>query len=206
MNDIQKTKDEQDSAWVSIETPFGGEWLAHFISDISRVFRINSLMIYDEFRQTGPGEYRIKAENLSNDKMIETDLRVEPDGHDLVVRYSDSLKSATRLHIEEKPDGLANLIITDEYGGTSKAERKTRIDEVDKSLITWGRDIHKYVHQLDKWSWLPGFKWYMGGFWLRMKPRARRICYLLIMITIAEFVMFAMVITVFTLELDKYLR
>jgi len=206
MNDIQKTEEQRDSAWVSIETPFGAEWLAHFIGDVSRVFRINSMMIFDEFRQTGPGEYRMKAKNLSNDKMIETGLRVEPDANDLVVRYSDGLKSATRLHIEEKPGGLASLIITDEYGGTSQAERESRIDEVDKSLIKWGQDIHRYVHLLDRWGWLPGFKWYMGGYWLRMKPLARRIAYLLIMITIAEFIMFLMVFTVFWLELDKYLR
>jgi len=206
MTDIQKTDDQQDSAWVSIDTPFGAEWLAHFISDPSRVIRINSLMIFDEFKQTGPAEYIMKAKNLSNDRMVDTVLKVEPEGSDLIVRYSNGLKTATRFHIDEKPGGLANLVITDEYGGAAQAEREARIDEVDKSLIKWGQDIHRYVHQLDKWGWLPGFKWYMGGFWLRMKPLARRICYLLIMITIAEFVMFLMVFTVFWLELDKYLK
>ncbi|MHA1598446.1 MAG: hypothetical protein ACTSV1_06955 [Alphaproteobacteria bacterium] len=208
MTDIQKTEEEeQDSAWVSIETPFDAEWLAHFISDPGRVVRINSLMLFDEFEQIGPAEYRMKAQNLSNDKLVETTFKAEAEGSDLIIRYSDGLKSATRFHIEDKPGGVANLIITDEYGGgTSKQEREARIDEVDKSLIKWGQDVHKYVHQLDKWGWLPGFKWYMGGFWLRMKPLARRIAYLLIMITIAEFVMFLMVFTVFWLELDKYLR
>jgi hypothetical protein len=34
---------------------------------------------------------------------------------------------------------------------------------------------------------------------------ARRICYLLIMITLLEFIAFLMVFTIFWLELDKYL-
>ena len=38
-----------------------------------------------------------------------------------------------------------------------------------------------------------------------MKPAARRISYILIMITLAEFVLFLMVFTVFWLELDKYI-
>jgi hypothetical protein len=196
---------DEDSAWVIIETPFDADRLRRFVGDIERLYRINSLLEFEELSQTGEREYRMKARNLSNGMSLETDLKVRTEKNRLVVTYSNGLKTSTTFRVDAKADGKAQLVVTDEYGGTSSEEREARIDEVDKSLVPWGRDLHRYLRLSKRWSLVPGWKFYMRRVWQPMKPSARRICYLVSMITLIEFVVFLMIFSVFWLELDKYL-
>ncbi len=172
---------------------------------MERLFRINSLLEITEWKDLGDDEYRLEADNLSNGRTIKTQLKAERGDPSLGVVYSDGLKTRTTFRIEPKPDGTAGLIITDDYSGTPAAEREARIDEVDKSLVQWGRDLRLYLLMWKKWRWIPGWKWYKYRVWQPMRPMARRICTMLILITLVEFVVFLMVFTIFWLELDKYL-
>ncbi|MAG96620.1 MAG: hypothetical protein CMM08_08050 [Rhodospirillaceae bacterium] len=196
---------DDDAAWVTIETPFDADRLRRFLEDIKRLYRINSMLEFEELRQTGDREYRLKAKNLSNGRSVETDLEVRRADGGVIVTYSNGLKTSTTFRVDPKPDGNAQLVVTDDYGGTSGEEREARIDEVDKSLVQWGRDLHRYLRLSKRWSAVPGWNFYMRRVWQPMKPSARRICYLLSMITLAEFVVFLMVFSVFWLELDKFL-
>lgn len=197
--------EEHDAAWVTIQTPYDAGWLKGFLDDIERLYRINSLTEFKEWRDSGNGKYLLKAKNLSNGKSLETALSVTADEGCVNVAYSSGLKTATRFRIEANADGPASLVITDDYGGTPIEERDARIDEVDKSLVQWGHDIHRYLHQWKRWSWIPGWRWYMRRVWQPMSPSARRIVFMLIMISVVEFVMFLFVFLIFWLELDKYL-
>ncbi len=199
------SRDGEDAAWVTIETPFDAVELRPFLDDVERLYRINSLLVFEDWRQIDATHYRLQAKNLSNDRLLDLELDVETDDDGIVVRYSEGLKTATRFRVEPRPDGSANLIVTDDYSGTSPDEREARIDEVDKSLVEWGRSLHRYLRQWKKWSWVPGWKFYMRRVWQPMKPMARRICFILIVVTAAEFVAFLFVFTIFWLELDKYL-
>lgn len=196
---------ERDAAWVTVKTPFNGEYLRGFLEDVERLYRINALTEFKEMRRTGDGEYHMKIKNLSNGKNLETDLKVTMVDSGIKVSYSNGLKTATIFSIKPDADGTASMVITDEYGGSCAEERQTRIDEVDKSLAQWGRDIHSYLHYWKRWSWIPGWRWYMLRFWQSMKPSARRICYMLLLITFAEFLMFLFVFLIFWLEMDKYM-
>ena len=194
-----------DSAWVAIETPYDAKWLSGFLDDVERLFRINSQMVFTKWEDLGNNEYHIVADNLSNEKTINTGFKADRIGDTLTLTYSQGLKTTTTFRIEPQANGTANLVITDDYGGTPADQRQARIDEVDKSLIQWGRDLRLYLLTWKKWARLPGWKWYMLRVWQPMRPMARRICYLLIMITLLEFIAFLMVFTIFWLALDKYL-
>jgi len=200
----EKGDPENDSAWVSIETPFPPEELRAFLDDVERLFRINSYWVFKEWNAAGDGRSHISFKNLSNDTVLETDITVEPDENGVTVLYSDGLKTSTRFQVEPQPDGTAKLIVTDDYSGTGKEEREARIDEVDKSLVQWGRDFHTYLRLWKRWSWFPGWSWYRRRVWQSMQPMARRISYMLIIITALEFLAFLMVFTIFWLELDTY--
>lgn len=201
----EKYDPENDAAWVTIETPFEADELAGFLDDVERLFRINSLLEITEWKDLGDGGYRLEAANLSNKRTIKTQLKAVREGDTLTVTYSEGLKTTTTFRLDPKPDGTANLIITDDYSGAPAAEREARIDEVDKSLIQWGRDLRLYLLMWKKWRWIPGWKWYKRRVWQQMRPMARRICTMLILITLVEFVFFLMVFTIFWLELDKFL-
>ena len=158
------------------------------------------------FRETiDPNQFRLKAKNQSNGRTVETDLDVEAIDDGILVRYSDGLKSSTSFRVRAQAPNLANLIVTDDYSGTPVDQREARIDEVDRSLAHWGKGLHRYLKQWKRWSWLPGWQYYMRRVWQPMKPMARRIVFLLIAITAAEFVVFLFIFAIFWLELGKYI-
>ncbi|NQU57256.1 MAG: hypothetical protein HQ513_08470 [Rhodospirillales bacterium] len=201
----EKCAPEDDSAWVAIETPFAAAWLAEFLNDVERLFRINSQLVFTHWEDLGNNEYRFEVNNLSNEKTVNTGFKAIREGDTLTLTYSEGLKTTTTFRLDPQPDGTANLSITDDYSGTSVDEREARIDEVDKSLVQWGRDLRLYLLMWKKWEWVPGWKWYKRRVWQPMRPMARRICTMLLLITFLEFVVFLMVFTIFWLELDKYL-
>lgn len=198
-------QDSQDAAWVIIETPFAPQDLRLFLADIERLYRINPMLTFEDWQQTGEGEFLLRAKNANNGKLVDTRLTVARSEDGLDVRYANGLKTATTFRIEVRSGGGANLIVTDDYSGTPVAERESRMDEVDNSLIPWGEALHRYFRQWKRWSWLPGWKFYMRRVWQPMRPLARRIVFLLIVVTLLEFVVFLFVFTIYRLEMHKYM-
>ncbi len=190
---------EGDSAWVSADTPFSTEDLKELCADPIRLLRINSQMEFKELRQTGPNAYSIKAKNLSNDKFIDTTFTMSETDDAITLNFDGGIKTKTVFKIEESKKG-ALLKVIDDYTGTPIEDREKHLDEVDKSLLIWGGDLFKYFQNWKRWTWIPGWKWYMRRVWQPMKPSSRRIAYMLWMITAFEFAVFLMVLTVFVVE------
>jgi hypothetical protein len=191
---------------VTIETSYSTADLRAFLDDVERLYRINNLLVFEEWSRIGENRYRLRAENLSNGKQFESDLEVESGADGITVRYAEGLRTATSFRVVPGTGDCANLIVTDDYAGTSLAEREERIGEVDKSLIPWGIDIHRYLRRWKRWSWLPGWKLYMRRLWQPMKPMARRIAFMLWIVTAAEFVVFLLIFAIFWLELYQFLE
>ncbi len=192
----------KDLAQVTVETSFDAPFLLDFIRDIERIFRINSLMEFTHWEKKAPCTYAIGGKNLSNNRSFDTTIFIEPFENGVNVRYGDGIKSATHITLTKNGTGLT---ITDDYSNLPVSERQKRLDEVDKSIVQWGHDIHRYLRQTKRYAFIPGWQWYMRRVWQPMKPSSRRICALLIMITTAEFVVFLAVFTIFWLELDYFL-
>ena len=202
--DATDTEDGGDAAWVTIETPMTAAALLAFChADVERLFRINSMLKFEEWRQVAENKHRVHLRNLANDKELETGLHVESLADGLRVTYDNGLKSATIFRVEATGDG-AQLVVTDDYSGTPIEERQARTDEVDPSLVQWGHDLHRYLARWNRWSRLAPWRWYMTRFWQPMTPLARRVVFLLIVISAMEFAVFLMVLAIFVLELDKF--
>ena len=197
--------DNEDAAWVSIDTPFNAKELRDFLDDVERLYRINSMLVFENWEKINDREYRLKLKNLSNGKLLETALNVDSTDDGISVSYQHGLRSTSTFRVESKDDGKARLVVTDDYSGTPMSEREKRLDEVDKSLVNWGNDLYRYLRQWKRWSWVPGWQWYMRKIWQPMKPMGRRIAYILFVISAAEMILFLLVFTVFRLELSKYL-
>lgn len=197
--------DERDAAWVTIETPFGNSALLSFLDDVERLYRINPMLVFERWEQTGGCAFRLAAKNLSNGKRLDTGLEAEFTADGVIVRYDSGIRSSTSFRVESSNTGDARLIVTDDYSGTPRAERDARVDEVDRSLVHWGNALYRYLRQWKRWSWVPGWRFYMRRVWQPMRPMARRITFILLVLTLAEIVLFGVVFIVFRLELDKYI-
>lgn len=193
-----------DAAWVSVETPLDAATLARHVADIEGILRVNPYLEFEEWREIEPGRYRFRARNLSNKQAIDTSVRVERAADATILHYESGLKTRTAFRVE-RGSGGARLVITDDYGGIPVEERAGRVDEVDRSLLTWGGDLYRYFRAWHRWSWLAPWRWYMRRVWREMRPTARRIAYMLWLLTAFEIAAFALIFTVFVLELDKYI-
>lgn len=199
-----KDQEYRDAAWVTVETPMSAAALTAFChADVERLFRINSLLRFEQWRQVGEDDYHLRVRNLSNEQTLETDIHVErlPDG--LRISYAGGLKTATDFRVA-KAEGGATLTVTDDYSGTPLAERQARADKVDRSLVQWGHDLRHYLVRWHRWSRYPLWRWYMNRIWQPMTPVGRRVVFALVVISALEFVAFLMVMTIFVLELEKY--
>jgi len=190
----------EDAAWVTIETPFDSNELKAFIGDLERLFHINSQLEFEHWQPVDSDEYFIKARNLSNGKYVDTSLNVEEMPEGLRIHYSKGLKRSTTLRVIPGDQG-ALLEIVDDYSGTPEEQRQARLDEVDRSLVAWGHDLHIYMKHWKRLSWFVPWRWYITRIWQNMKPSARRISSWIVWITIAELVIFLMVFTIFWLEM-----
>lgn len=184
-NDVAPPVASTDAAWVIIETPLSATDLSAFLADIERLFRINPLLEFDTFERLGPNQYRLKARNLSNDRVIDVAFAVHetPDG--LRIDYAGGLKSHTRITIDAAPNG-SRLVVSDHYESVPEQDRHQRLAEVDLSLNAWGRALHDYLRRWVRWRWLAPWRWYMTRVWQPMRPSARRIVFMIWVISLFE--------------------
>lgn len=197
---------DTDAAWVTVTTPYTRDALRPFLKDAERLLRINSAYIFEAWEKTAEDHFKVRLRNQSNKNILETVITVSRLDDDAIsLSYADGLKRHTTFRLEDGDEGLANLVITDDYSGVSEEQREARIDEVDHSLVAWGHDLFRYLRAWKKWGKIRPWAWYMQRVWLPMRPMARRVTALIIAITILEFVAFLMVFMIFWLELDQYL-
>lgn len=190
----------RDAAWVSVEAPFPAHRLQEFLGDPERLFRINPLLEVHNWGKRGSGGIRFEGRNLSNGKAFTTELSIQERKDGLWIGYQGLLKTSTTFHVEPRGPQASLLTITDDYSGTPEQEREARLDEVDRSLLQWGQDLHRYLQAWRRWSWLPPWRWYMTRVWQPMKPSARRITRWVIWITLGEMAVFLLVLAILVLE------
>lgn len=190
----------RDAAWVTVPVPQDAGTLARLCRDVEALFRVNPYLYFSAWKQTGPARYHAEFENQSNQQKLTLDFEVVPGpGQGFSVHYAGGLKQRTIFTIESATDG-SRLTITDDYEGLPAAERAARTAEADKSLHAWGVALRAYFVRLKRWSWLPGWRWYLRRVWVPMKPSARRIVWLLYLITVVEFFFFLFVLLIYLIE------
>ena len=190
----------RDASWVIVDTPLSLPALRAFCADIERLLRINPYLEFRRWQLTGADSIHTSFRNLSNQQTLELDLRIERESEDaFALIYRAGIKARTRFVLEAVGAG-SRLTITDNYAGLTPAERDERLPEVDKSLTAWGWGLHEYLRREQRWGRYALWRWYMRWLWLPMTPRARRITYMLVLITAAEFVLVLLVAMIYWIE------
>ena len=193
----------RDASWVSVDTPLELAALRDFCADIERLFRINPYLEFVAWQRSGADSHRASYRNLSNHQCVTVDMWIERESDDVFsLVYSDGIKARTRWELEPLAAG-SRLTITDDYSRLPDAERTVRIDEVDKSLSAWGWALHEYLQRERRWGSFAPWRWYMRRWWLPMTPRARRITYMLVLLTAAEMVLIMLGALIYSLEFSR---
>lgn len=186
---------EQDAAWVAIDVPLTPSRLAEFCVDVERLYRINPYLEFRRWHATARGA-GVAFKNLSNGRDFEAELEVIRISElELAVRHDRGIKRETRFRIEPR-DGGSRLVITDVYGATPSPD----LAQVDRSLRAWGIALREYLQREARWGRFSAWRWYMRRVWVPMKPSARRITYIILVVTVAEIALLALVMAVYWAE------
>ncbi|BAV33850.1 hypothetical protein SCL_1545 [Sulfuricaulis limicola] len=189
-----------DAAWVSLPAPFPPDELHRHCRDIEVLFRLNPYYYFDVWRQTGSDTFHAEFENQSNQTRQILDLRIEINsGHGITVNYNGGIKKCTVFTIEPTLQG-SRMTVTDDYDLLPVTEREERKAEVDRSLKAWAESLRLYFLRRKRWSWLPGWRWYIRRVWMPMKPSTRRIVWFIYLISVAEFFFFLFVLLIWLVE------
>ncbi len=189
-----------DAAWTSFPTPFPPDVLQQYCRDVEALFRANPYYYFDVWRYTGPDIFHAEFSNQSNQTSQILNLEItQGPGHGITINYDAGIKKRTLFMIEPTPHG-SRVTIMDDYDLLPSAERELRKSEVDKSLSAWAESLRVYFLRLKRWSWLPGWRWYLRRVWLPMKPSARRIVWFISLVTVAEFLFFLFVLMIYLVE------
>lgn len=184
----------EDAAWVRVPTRLTPAELAPLLRDAEVILRLNPYYYFRELRPIGPDRFHAAFENQSNHQQVDVEVSVEPGpGDGVTLRYHGGIKRRTIVSIEPFEQGNY-VVLTDDYGGVSEAERRERDAEVDRSIVAWGEALRVYLVRLRRYSWIPGWRWYIRRVWIGMKPNQRRIVWLIYLITVAEFFFFLFLI------------
>ncbi len=188
-----------DAAWVVIDTPLASQALAVFCRDVERLYRINPYLEFRTWENTGNGQIHAAFRNLSNKLEYDLRLRLEHGtDSEFTVRYDSGAKRSTRFEIEAAPGG-SRLRITDDYTCSTPGMFPDP-DQADKSLHAWGVALKAYLKWESRWGKWAVWRWYMRRIWVPMKPAARRITFIIIMVTLAEIALFALVMAIYWIE------
>jgi hypothetical protein len=194
---------EEDKAWVTIQTPLPLAELRSFCSRLEHLYRINPYLEFRQWRETGAGRFHVELRNLSNERDVVDDFVLEQESENVFrVRYLGGIKRHTEFRLEPFADG-SRLTVTDDYGALAAAERQARAAEVDKSLNAWGHALYVFFRRWKRWGWIAPWRWYMRRAWMPMKPSARRIVWMVILIAIVEFFFFLFVLLIYLFEQNK---
>ncbi len=201
MNELAAPIADDNAAWASINTPLKVDELKTFCQDIERLFRINPMLEFHQWENLADDQYRMSVKNISRGVPfeLETELRVENHSQSIIIHYSSGLKNKTILKFEPSEQG-SKLTIIDDYSGLSKEESQNRINEVDRSLVTWVNYLQRFMIMWRRWSRFSLWRWYMRGVWQPMKPAGRRITYILLWISVVEVALIALGVAIYLVE------
>jgi hypothetical protein len=192
----------EDKAWVEIVAPVDMRTLRTLCDDLECLFRINPYLDFKVWRGAGPDRFHIEMHNNSNDQELALDLtRTRNSDTSFSVQYAQGLKAITQFELSATPQG-SKLVITDDYNRLPQNEREQRINEVDRSLEAWGRDIYEYLMRYKRWGWFAPWRWYMRRVWTPMTPMARRVVWMVILVDVAFFGLFLFVMLIYWIEFE----
>ena len=188
-----------DAAWVVLETALAPVELAAFCRDLERLYRINPFLEFASWQQSSPDCFRAQVLNHSNQRhgALEGVLTRTSD-LGFRVDFASGLKRRTCFEIQPRPGG-SSLTITDEYSAAAGSAEPIEA-AVDRSLHAWGVALKAYLERDRRWGRFPLYRWYARRVWLPMKPAARRITFLVLVIGLADIVLVALGLALYWIE------
>ena len=196
-----------NSTWVTLEIATPPAALFEYLKNFERLFRLNPYLDIKQWvEREGGKRFQLEALNEMNGVTYSLDIDVESIQAStyFLLRYSQGLKETLEITIQAASDQHKSILtLREHYHQTTQEQREQQLQEIDHSLIPWGKSIRLYILGLQRWAWFWPYRWYHEKVWLPMRPTHRRISRMLIWVTLLEFVVFLFVFIIYWLELAR---
>ena len=177
-----------DAAWVKIDTQLDAQTLISFCHNLERLYRLNPYLSIEHWAMPTQNSIQAKWINSSNhaEFTLQQEIQVTFQPNEIRLHYSSGLKKETYLIVEPLQHG-SSLTVIDDYNTESERGHENHVRlEVDKSLHAWGTSLKSFLRHYVYLRKIPGIEFVIDRFWIRLSPMARRIVYLLMVITAFE--------------------
>ena len=189
----------RDAAWVVLETPLPASELSALCNELETLYRVNPFLEFESWQQRSPEQFRAVVQNHSNGQRVVLDGRVRRESQRAWrIDFAAGAKRCTRFEIEPDREG-SRLTITDEYRPRSDGEPAVAA-EVDRSLHAWGVALRVFLERDRRWGRVPLFRAGMRRLWLPMKPAARRVAFLVLVVGLADIALVALGLAIYWIE------
>ena len=185
MHDSAPKPEFDNAAWVRIETKLDEKTLFSFCQKVERLFRLNPYLSFSYWDQKNQTKISASWENHS-DKVtyqIDTCLDLEVKENEICIKYQSGIKKETYFIVEPN-EKYADLVIVDRYGTSESGQ----LDEVDKSIHAWGTYLNRFFKHYAYMRHMSFSEKIIDKYWIRLTPMARRIIYILLVVTVVEIV------------------
>lgn len=185
MNSTPPRQGLDNAAWVTIPNKLQSQELFKFCKDVERVFRLNPYLKIKSWSSQENQKIQVCWENHSSHHvfLVDTQISVVSNQQEIIVTYHTGPKKQTIFSINASAEG-SELIIIDDYGESTH----TSYAEIDKSLNAWGESLLQFFNHYAVMRYVPFVTMLIDKVWIRMNPMARRITYILFVITAVELV------------------
>ncbi len=173
----------ENAAWVTVPCNLDSQELASICSDVEKIFRLNPYLKIRIWQPSNIHSAHVNWENHSSHHVfvVDTNIQVQVEHNKIKIEYDSGPKKETQFLINELEKG-SELIIVDDYG----ANKHTSYAEIDKSIKAWGASLNQFFSHYSVIKYIPFAKLLINKVWIRMNPMARRITYILFVITAVE--------------------
>ena len=185
MNDHPPRQELQNAAWVTIPTRLDAQTVLRLCFNVEWIYRLNPYLKIYSWQSKGGNLQEIEWENHSVEPVNKEIVRftVETKENELQLIYQTGIKSKSLFIIEPMNEG-AHLTLVDDYGDRGEHDR----NKVDRSLHIWGQALQTFFNRYRIFRYIPFADYLIDRIWIKLSPLARRITYILLLITFVELV------------------
>ncbi len=173
-----------NAAWVRVPTQLDERSLFFFCLQVEKVFRLNPYLRIHHWVEYNDST-DVAWENSSHHVPLKQNTRItiSADANEICIRYQSGAKIETYFIIEKNKQE-ADLIIVDRYQDNAKGSSS----EIDKSIHAWGESLFRFFNHYQYLRRIPLIDKVINRFWIKLSPMARRITYILFIITVVEMI------------------
>ncbi|NGZ28961.1 MAG: hypothetical protein G8345_18990 [Magnetococcales bacterium] len=155
------------------------EQVGSFLVSVEHFLRLNPYLEIKAWEQISHPRvfiWRLQDYNEFNGILADRTLWIRPldTGNGYRLEYREGFKESTLVHWWQDQEGVTVVELQESYRNAANKDVEASMQQVDGSLPAWANSLANHFLSLQKWGFIPLFRWYRHK-WLTLTPSQRRV-------------------------------